>query len=591
MRPFPKSLLPTLLLGVALTGCVDDNYDLSDIDTTSRFDVKDLTIPVNIDEITLSNILDIKDDSKIKLITIDGREFYAFTETGTFDSDPIYVKKVFAKAPVLESSTRYYDEITGAALALLPAATYVYELKEMGNDFVYDAGTIDDAIINVTAVSMNDVKFNIHLTSLDVENIIERQYIEDLVIALPKGMTATPSVGKYDPETGFWSIDRLDIDSYTTDIWVIATAINLEDNGVSVSADHTLVIPGTFKIKSGKLTLVSKTFQGVHAIMPAQLGFKTDFTLSDFDVTSFSGVIEYKFDGFDIAPISLTDIPEFINGDGTVLKLANPQIYIQLNNPVGNDRLSYSAGLTLSSERSDWGVTDFSPLGNINVSYDKGVDGPYNFVLAPQNGSTSLNVPDDFAQNLTFIGFPSLSDLLAPPANAKESGLPSQIGIKVVNPLVPRQSVNDFKLGVTIPGAKGKYELMAPLALNDGSTIVYTTTEDGWNDEDVDALTITSLSATVNVTNTMQFEGVLTAYPLDADGHRIPGVTVSTSKISANSVDEPITITMTGTVTHLDGITFIARLNSAGREPLTPSESILLKNIRVKVSGYYEKEL
>ena len=48
---------------------------------------------------------------------------------------------------------------------------------------------------------------------------------------------------------------------------------------------------------------------------------------------------------------------------------------------------------------------------------------------------------------------------------------------------------------------------------------------------------------------------------------------------------------MTGTITHLDGVTFIARLNSANRDPLTPSETITLKNIRVKVSGYYEKEL
>ena len=47
------------------TGCVDDNYDLSDIDTTTRVEVKDLTIPVNIDAVTLSDILDLDDDSKI----------------------------------------------------------------------------------------------------------------------------------------------------------------------------------------------------------------------------------------------------------------------------------------------------------------------------------------------------------------------------------------------------------------------------------------------------------------------------------------------------------------------------------------------
>lgn len=589
MRPNPKILLPAILLGVAVTGCVDDNYDLSDIDTTSRFEVKDLTIPVNIDAITLKDILDIKEDSRIKAVTIDGNEFYALTETGSFDSDPIFIKKISAKAPILSSSSRTFDEITGAG-SMLPAATYVYNLTEMGNNFTYDAGKIDESIINVTSVSVSDVVFRVHLASVGIDNIVDRQYFEDMVIELPKGMVATPSVGEYDPATGLWTIDRHNITGSSTDVWVTASKIDLAANGVAVSANHTLIFPGSFKVLSGKLTIVSKVINGTHAIMPAKLGFTADYSLTDLDVTAFSGVIEYKFDGFDIDPVSLSDVPTFLKGDGTVLKLANPQIYLQLNNPVGGDHLSYSAGLMLSSVREDWGVTDYTPLSDISVGYDKGVDGPYNFVLAPQDGS-SLSVPDDFAQNLTFIGFPSLSDLLAPPANAKESGLPSQINIKVVNPLVPRQTVNDFKLGVNLPGAEGKYELLAPLALNDGSTIVYTDTEDGWNDEDVDALTITSLSVSLNVTNMLQFDGELTAYPIDVEGKRIPGVTISSSKISAHSTDEPVTITMTGTVQHLDGVIFVARLNSAGREPLAPSESIVLKNIRVKVSGFYDKEL
>lgn len=46
------SCLTAVLTAVVTTGCVDDSYDLSDIDTTTRIEVKDLTIPVNIDAIT-----------------------------------------------------------------------------------------------------------------------------------------------------------------------------------------------------------------------------------------------------------------------------------------------------------------------------------------------------------------------------------------------------------------------------------------------------------------------------------------------------------------------------------------------------------
>lgn len=43
---------PMLLL---LTSCIDDNYDLSDVDTTSRINVNDLVLPVNIDPINASS--------------------------------------------------------------------------------------------------------------------------------------------------------------------------------------------------------------------------------------------------------------------------------------------------------------------------------------------------------------------------------------------------------------------------------------------------------------------------------------------------------------------------------------------------------
>jgi hypothetical protein len=48
---------------------------------------------------------------------------------------------------------------------------------------------------------------------------------------------------------------------------------------------------------------------------------------------------------------------------------------------------------------------------------------------------------------------------------------------------------------------------------------------------------------------------------------------------------------MTGTVTHLDGIEYVAVLNSGSEEALTPKQTITLKNIKAKVSGNYTKEL
>lgn len=78
--------VPMLLL---LTSCIDDNYDLSDVDTTSRINVNDLVLPVNIDPIRLGDVIEIDDESRIQVVNLNGKEFYALVQNGSFVSDPI----------------------------------------------------------------------------------------------------------------------------------------------------------------------------------------------------------------------------------------------------------------------------------------------------------------------------------------------------------------------------------------------------------------------------------------------------------------------------------------------------------------------
>ena len=66
---------------IALPSCVDDKYDLSDVDTTVRVDVNKLTLPIKLDEIKLESIL--KESDRVKII--DGA--YTVIEGGNFESD------------------------------------------------------------------------------------------------------------------------------------------------------------------------------------------------------------------------------------------------------------------------------------------------------------------------------------------------------------------------------------------------------------------------------------------------------------------------------------------------------------------------
>ncbi len=73
----PATPLAAMLL---LTGCMDDNYDLSNINTTTEVKVNGLTIPVNLNEVKLDALIDLGEDSDIKEETdpVTGKKIYVY---------------------------------------------------------------------------------------------------------------------------------------------------------------------------------------------------------------------------------------------------------------------------------------------------------------------------------------------------------------------------------------------------------------------------------------------------------------------------------------------------------------------------------
>lgn len=573
-----------------LTGCVDDDYDLSDVDTTTRLSVNDLTLPVNIDAVKLSDIITYDDESKIKPISIEGTDYYALIEDGEFNSDAIYVEKVTAAAPTLNPSNKTLTQVESELGTSAGVGAATYAIVDMGNQFTYNAGKIDDAIVSLDAVECDGATFQVHLEALNVGDKTESIVFSDLVISMPKGMTASTTHGEYDPVSGIWTISRYDVQGTTGDASLTATAIDFSNNDVVLDANHRFTFSGDFIVKSGNLTIVPKSVGGAPATLPENLEFRVTYKMSDLTASAFDGVISYKLDGMNIDPISLSDLPDFLTCEGTNIKLANPQIYLSLNNPVADNALDISTGLTLTAIRDNAQAINFSPSKEVYIGHSHSVSGPYNYVLAPEN--SGLVNADKFAANREFIQFATLGDLLAAPASNPNAGIPESIDITLNNPQIPTAPVKGFKLGRNITGVKGVYELVAPLQLEEGSVIIYTDTEDGWNDEDVDALTITKLVVNAEADNTIPMSAQLYAYPIDVNGNRIQGVEVKSSYLESNTSGQVVLIEMTGTITHLDGVIFEAYVyGDDAQTPLAPSQSITLHAIRATVSGYYEKEL
>lgn len=113
------SLATVALACMPLTGCMDDNYDLSDIDTTAEIKVNDLVVPVNLDAITLSNVFDLEEGSVVK--EINGE--YVVLVDGEFKSEDIKVNAVSLGRPQIPATTTNITLAGNAGDITLPPST------------------------------------------------------------------------------------------------------------------------------------------------------------------------------------------------------------------------------------------------------------------------------------------------------------------------------------------------------------------------------------------------------------------------------------------------------------------------------------
>ena len=211
-----------------------------------------------------------------------------------------------------------------------------------------------------------------------------------------------------------------------------------------------------------------------------------------------------------------------------------------------------------------------------------GASGHYDLYLSPMPVE---NPYPDFA-GAVFHSFTTLGDMLS------GDGLPERIAVNVTEARYPLQKVKGLRLGVNYGSVNGNYLLYAPLDLKEGSVVRYEDTIDGWNDEDVDALTISSLEVTALVTSDLPLAIDITGHPIGVDGKPIDNVSIEGATVPAGATEYPVTIKISGAITHLDGLKFTASCVAAdAASVIKPTQSINITHIRAKVSGTYTKEL
>lgn len=582
MKPFAAIAL--CLAG--LTGCIDDSYDLDNINTDVEVKVKDLVIPVNLDAITLSNAFDLNDDSAIK--EIDGE--YAVSVSGDFESNPVTVGKVDitpgAISPIVCQIFKY--EGGGVEIPSFTVAGQVinYEITRATTDFSFTCNTVDKSVRSLKRVK-GDWTIDVEMYLTDANRLFHNLEFQKLVLELPAGI----HVSNYPCSNGQVSVGLVKIDPTKTN----TVTLKVDEIDFSVFDNNAF----TFKAAQGDLNDGTITFKGSVGVLSGYVVGGTNDTSSRLpqDVTlnvtpdmgvisvkSVTGTVGYKITGFNVDNVDLNDLPDMLRQEGTDVTLANPQLYLSLNNPVAGYKLTASSGLTLTAMKDSRPVNTCSlDAGQlIKLGYDKGVDGPYPFCLAPTDPRSYIAG----YQGAQYVGYGSLSKLLS------GDGLPDYIKVNFDDTRVVDGEVADFALNTTIVAVKGSYELFAPLQLGLNSTIVYSEQETGWSDDTLDKITIDKIAVSATVANSLPADITVWGKPLDVNGNPIKDATgkdiVLDGLTIAAGTTAPVTLKSSAPIKGLDGILYEAycKVTKEG-QTLKPTETIELSNIRVTVSGSY----
>ena len=579
----PMSLAAIAVVALSFSSCIDDDYDLSDIDTTAEFQVKDLVLPVNIDEIKLQSIIDLPEGGQIKIVN----DEYVFVQDGEYESSDVSIPQVYLDAPQVPSVVTSVDLSQSGVMpqSLFPSDFELnYPIGEQLSQFSYNTSSVSDFIVDMEKIGA-DFNIKIMFSIKGIDDIVDSYMLRNFKLQIVPGLDLSLEEGSYDAKTGILSLN--DGKHYGSSLEFYMKISGVDINGAGIDYDHnshSIVFDGKVGIYSGEIVIVADDLkEGVNILnIPKTIELHTDFDFSRMLITSFTGHIKYQLDGLDIAPVSLSNIPDILSQEKTDITLVNPQIYLSLNNPVAKYNLSAQAGITITANRNNGQSTEHS----LDNGYFTIAGTPQNdmnvFCLSPQKPQTYY----EGYESALHVPYSSLATVLS------GNGLPKSLTITLDDPIVPEQDVKDFALGQSLGIIKGSYMFYSPLELAPQSQIVYRSTEDGWNDEDVDAITIKVLELSALITNELPLDIKITGYPVDVNGNKINNVDIEGVNVVAGAVDAPLTIRITGEITHLDGIAFEA-VATQGQEAkaLKPSEVIHLKNLRAKVSGNYIKEL
>lgn len=525
-----------VLLGCCMlyqSSCTDNNYDLSDIDTTTSIKVDHLTVPVKFGDITLDQVLDMDNDNPDNPIKTfedsNGKSYYAIEVKGDFMADDIFVEEFEATQPATTDNLPI-DNIDG-------------KIKNLITQFSYSVNDVDPSLVKLYHLGLKES--NPIQIQLSLEG--NKGSIDEVVVIIPENFTAF-----FDGKEVLGNkvyLGSLAAGEISEPIFVYSIDF----------ADGLTPFNGKMEFH-GEIGIESAVVKGEGR------GNTVNFLMSPFKVTTISGSIDYEIEAPEFESVSLDGLPDFLKDGESNLVIENPQIYLNFENPLGAPFLT-----TLQIE----------PKGNDGKKITKNLS-PFVTSIVLAGDTKNLNKSE--GEGAVIEEWKDLRYVLA------GNGLPDSIDFKLESTYLRGEVIN-LKLGDYMQ-VGGNYSFFSPLAFGEGSKILYQKSEKDFFGDDVKDVKISYFQITTLPETNLPLSVELTIYPLDNSGNRI--LDDNGNYIEANGkVDPyadgrtPLELKNNQNFNGLDGIEYVVTVDDLQGETLRPDQFIRLKDIKAVISGEY----
>lgn len=592
-----KSKMLVCLLSCGLltlgTGCTDNDFDLSKIDTTIGIGGDGLTLPTNSTEnIMLDDFLELNNSD---LVSIADNGDYMFHKEGD-DCTPAHpnIDKVVVTSQGINNNFKVAVVVPPSALLsgrkLSKRAKKIDLIKAGGKvaEFEY-VGNAPKEIEELTSAGVSaPVTIRVNLSN-DLKSFVPK--FKELTLQIPSYMhlditSCSPNSYSYNPKTG--KITLTDVS--TASNIVIEGKVNMLDFKATPTTNNKLTFVANKK-NEGKVNMkgeieTSISFDEINAnvtSIPSDLHLSAVMSMDDITITSAKGKFNPDIDLGNLGNIEINNVPDFLTGDEVNVNLHNPIIELEIGSDIAvTGKVSGTIVATFDNGKPNRSVDipkmTIKPNANTRIC-----------ICKHKEGVNATNYDE-------VVEVPNLSDIFATiPKTIKFDADASADATKEAEVELGHQ--------YTITP---KYNITAPLAFDAGANISYTDSFDGWNEdiEDCEFAEGTYIELTADIENKLPAYLDVNADAIDVDGNKMSQdlIEVKVSNSIAASTDgvqaktTPIIITLrekkSGMLKKVDGLEYNIKLaagegNDAivGKTINAYHHTITAKNIKVKLVG------